>query len=303
MGAYARFRAREGLPQVMLPGLRTPVRLATRHADAEAAPTEPRPIRDRSRVSRDRGRGPAGGTAGAGLRGLPRRLRHVRLRTSGPARRRGARAIAARPFVERAAEDLLSALARKDEADLPGEFAHPLTTVVVREPVGFDDTHRDSAGPCTPPRTSRSPEPHRRRGRGGDRSPARRRPRSTGVRRRTGTSGHRTGVRPERRASGLRPRPPLLPGLRPRVPWRLRRPRPGARPAAGDRARRGPRDGSGTGRASASICCAPRRAARRCSRAVAGRVARARRCGSPFGAPRPAHSPHGDCRVRTDPGP
>ncbi|MET8637919.1 hypothetical protein [Streptomyces sp. NPDC004680] len=52
MGAYARFRARERLPQVMLPGLRTPVRLVTRHADAEAAPTEPRPIRDRSRVPR-----------------------------------------------------------------------------------------------------------------------------------------------------------------------------------------------------------------------------------------------------------
>ncbi|MET8640251.1 hypothetical protein ACWEQ2_05775 [Streptomyces sp. NPDC004096] len=66
--------------------------------------------------------------------------------------------------MERAAEDLLSALARKDEADLPAEFAHPLTTVVVRELVGFDDTDRDSARPCTPPRTSRSPEPHRRRG-------------------------------------------------------------------------------------------------------------------------------------------
>ncbi|MET8640252.1 hypothetical protein [Streptomyces sp. NPDC004675] len=52
VGAYARFRARERLPQVMLPGLRTPVRLVTRHADAEAAPTEPRPIRDRSRVPR-----------------------------------------------------------------------------------------------------------------------------------------------------------------------------------------------------------------------------------------------------------
>ncbi|MGW4623884.1 cytochrome P450 [Streptomyces sp. NPDC004592] len=158
VGAYAEFRAQERLPQVVLPGLQTPVRLVTRHTDVKAALTEPRLIRDRSKVP-----GGAGGAdpqaelLEAAFAGFPADYakyvsghlalfdgeEHARLRVPLTRAFTARRIAALRPFVERVAEDLLSALAPKDEADLLGEFAYPLTTVVVCELVGIDDTDRD----------------------------------------------------------------------------------------------------------------------------------------------------------------
>ncbi|MGW1885561.1 cytochrome P450 [Streptomyces sp. NPDC001970] len=155
---YADLRTRAELPHVVLPELRTPVRLITRYADVKAALTEPRLIRDRSKFP--------GGTGGsdaqdemmaAAFEAFP--AEYVKYMTDhlalfdgeDHARRRApltraftAKRIAAlRSFVERAAGDLIGELAAKDEpADLLGEFAYPLTTVVICELVGVEEEDR-----------------------------------------------------------------------------------------------------------------------------------------------------------------
>ncbi|MFF3687490.1 cytochrome P450 [Streptomyces sp. NPDC002187] len=154
---YANLRAETELPHVVLPELQTPVRLITRYADVKAALTEPRLIRDRSKVP--------GGTEGsdaqdelmaAAFEGFPAEYAkyvtdHLSLFDGEDhARRRApltraftARRIAAlRSFVERAAADLIHELAAKDEVDLLGEFAYPLTTFVICELVGVDEADR-----------------------------------------------------------------------------------------------------------------------------------------------------------------
>ncbi|MFB7665947.1 cytochrome P450 [Kitasatospora sp. NPDC056138] len=158
VGAYAGFRTRAELPRVVLPELRTPVRLVTRYADVRAALTEPRLIRDRSKVP-----GGAGGPdpqaelAAAAFEGFPAEYAkyltgHLALFDGAEhARRRApltraftARRIAAlRSFVERSAGELVRGLAAAGEAaDLLGEFAYPLTTSVVCELVGVDEADR-----------------------------------------------------------------------------------------------------------------------------------------------------------------
>ncbi|MEU5028282.1 cytochrome P450 [Streptomyces milbemycinicus] len=157
VGAYAEFRAQDQLPQVVLPGLTTPVRLVTRYADVKAALAEPRLIRDRSKVPGGAGGGdPQAELVEAAFEGFPAEYAkyvagHLALFDGEDhARRRApltraftARRIAAlRSFVERTAEDLIRGLAEKGEADLLGEFAYPLTTVVICELVGVDEADR-----------------------------------------------------------------------------------------------------------------------------------------------------------------
>ncbi|MER6128593.1 cytochrome P450 [Streptomyces sp. NPDC001795] len=158
VGAYADFRSQDRLPQVVLPGLQTPARLVTRYADVKAALTEPRLIRDRSKV-------PGGADGGdpqtelveAAFEGFPAEYtkyvsghlalfdgeEHARLRSPLTRAFTARRTAALRSFVERAAEDLLGQSAIKGEADLLGEFAYPLTTFVVCELVGVDEADRD----------------------------------------------------------------------------------------------------------------------------------------------------------------
>ncbi|ADI09266.1 cytochrome P450 [Streptomyces bingchenggensis BCW-1] len=157
VGAYAEFRAQDQLPQVVLPGLTTPVRLVTRYADVKAALAEPRLIRDRSKVPGGAGGGdPQAELVEAAFEGFPAEYAkyvagHLALFDGEDhARRRApltraftARRIAAlRSFVERTAEDLIRGLTEKGEADLLGEFAYPLTTVVICELVGVDEADR-----------------------------------------------------------------------------------------------------------------------------------------------------------------
>ena len=158
VGAYADFRSREELPEVVLPGLTTPVRLVTRYADVKAALTEPRLVRDRSRVPGGAdGADPQAELVEAALGGFPAEYvryvsghlalldgpEHARLRTPLTRAFTARRIAALRSFVERTAEDLLRGLAERGEADLLGEFAYPLATVVVCELVGVDEPDRD----------------------------------------------------------------------------------------------------------------------------------------------------------------
>ncbi|MFF5768608.1 cytochrome P450 [Streptomyces tanashiensis] len=153
---YAGLRDGERLPHVVLPGLRTPVRLVTRYEDVKAALTEPRLIRDRSKVP--------GGVEGpdaqeellAPLAELPSAyVRYVSAHLAffdgeEHARRRApltrgftARRIAAlRPFVEESVARLIGDLAGQMEADLLNEFAYPLATSVICELVGVEDADR-----------------------------------------------------------------------------------------------------------------------------------------------------------------
>ncbi|MEV6954388.1 cytochrome P450 [Streptomyces sp. NPDC051183] len=153
---YAGIRAREGLPHVVLPGLRTPVRLVTRYEDVKAALTEPRLVRDRGKVPG----GAEGPDAQAelleSLSEYPPEyaqfvVGHLALFDGEDhARRRApltraftARRIASlRTFVEEAAARLISGLAAKEEADLLGEFAYPLATSVICELVGVEEADR-----------------------------------------------------------------------------------------------------------------------------------------------------------------
>ncbi|MFJ2577892.1 cytochrome P450 [Kitasatospora aureofaciens] len=158
VGAYAAFRTQAELPQVVLPGLETPVRLVTRYTDVKAALIEPRLIRDRSSIpGGTEGSDPQDELLAAAFEAFPADYAkyltgHLALFDGEEhARRRApltraftARRIAAlRTFVERTAAELLDELAAKDEpADLLGEFAYPLTTYVICELVGVEAADR-----------------------------------------------------------------------------------------------------------------------------------------------------------------
>ncbi|GLX21708.1 cytochrome P450 [Streptomyces lavendulae] len=153
---YAGLRDGDGLPRVVLPGLRTPVRLVTRYEDVRAALTEPRLIRDRGRVpggaegpdAQEELLEPLGGLPPEYARYVSAHLafldgeEHARLRTP-LTRAFTARGVAAlRPFVEDSAERLIGELAGREEADLLNEFAYPLATSVICELVGVDAADR-----------------------------------------------------------------------------------------------------------------------------------------------------------------
>ncbi|MDO0916940.1 cytochrome P450 [Streptomyces sp. DT2A-34] len=157
VGAYADLRARPGLGHVLLPGLDTPVRLVTRHEDVRAALSEPRLIRDRSTIAGSDMPDPQAELLAQGLDGLPPEYArylsgHLALfdgdehtRRRGPLTRAfTARRVAAlRPFVEKTAQELIEALAEREQADLLGEFAYPLSTAVICALVGVDAADQD----------------------------------------------------------------------------------------------------------------------------------------------------------------
>ncbi|WP_223242180.1 cytochrome P450 [Streptomyces sp. CBMA123] len=158
VGAYAAFREQAELPQVVLPGLETPVRLVTRYADVKAALTEPRLIRDRTSIATVRAESdPQDELLAAAFDAFPAEYAkylsgHLALFDGEEhARRRApltraftARRIAAlREFVERTAAELLAELADRDRpADLLAAFAYPLSTRVICEVVGVEAEDR-----------------------------------------------------------------------------------------------------------------------------------------------------------------
>lgn len=155
---YAELYADPALPQVVLPGLDTPVRLVTRHEDVKAALTEPRLVRDRSSIPGDLEQAdPQAELLEQSLAAFPAEYRqylsgHLALFDGDEhARRRHpltraftARRVAAQqPFVEKTAHELIEALAGRAEADLLGEFAYPLSTAVICALVGVDPADQD----------------------------------------------------------------------------------------------------------------------------------------------------------------
>ncbi|MFJ2192097.1 cytochrome P450 [Kitasatospora sp. NPDC087861] len=158
VGAYAGFRRQAELPQVVLPGLETPVRLVTRYADVKAALTEPRLVRDRTTIAAAQAESDPQDELMATVFGaFPAEYAkylsgHLALFDGAEHARRRApltrafstrRIAALRGFVERTAADLLAELAAKDEpADLLGEFAYPLTTHLICELVGVEEADR-----------------------------------------------------------------------------------------------------------------------------------------------------------------
>jgi len=158
---YADLRTREELPQVVLPGLTTPVRLVTRYADVKAALTEPRLIRDRTRIPGDADEAQASDAQDelleAASAGLPAEYvkyfaGHLALfdgeehahRRAPLTRAFTARRIAAlRTFVERTADALVAEAEANGGTDLLGAFAYPLATQVICELIGVEEHDRD----------------------------------------------------------------------------------------------------------------------------------------------------------------
>lgn len=158
---YADLRARTDVGHAVLPGLSTPVRLLTRYEDVRAALTEPRLIRDRSRVpGGSEMPDPQAELLAQGMEGFPAEYvqylsGHLALfdgdehtRRRGPLTRvfTARRVSALRPFVEKTAGDLIAALSHRsggEQADLLGEFAYPLCTAVICELVGVDAADQD----------------------------------------------------------------------------------------------------------------------------------------------------------------
>lgn len=155
---YTGLRARPGLGHAVLPGLSTPVRLLTRFDDVRAALTEPRLVRDRTSVPGGSDMpDPQAELLSQGMEGLPAEYvpylsGHLALfdgdehtRRRGPLTRAftARRVSALRPFVEKTARDLIATLAEREQVDLLGEFAYPLSTAVICELVGVDAADQD----------------------------------------------------------------------------------------------------------------------------------------------------------------
>ncbi|GAA3785831.1 cytochrome P450 [Streptomyces coacervatus] len=157
VGAYADLRSRPGLGHVVLPGLDTPVRLVTRHEDVKAALTEPRLVRDRSTVADSEMPDPQAELLASGLEGIPEEYvqylsghlalfdgdEHTRRRSPLTRAFTARRVAALRPFVEKTARELIETLADREQADLLGEFAYPLSTAVICALVGVDAADQD----------------------------------------------------------------------------------------------------------------------------------------------------------------
>lgn len=159
---YAGLRARTDVGHAVLPGLSIPVRLLTRHEDVRAALTEPRLIRDRSGVpGGSEMPDPQAELLAQGFEGFPAEYvqylsGHLALFDGGELTRRrnpltraftARRVSALRPFVEKTARDLIGALSEREQVDLLGEFAYPLSTAVICELVGVDSADQDRV--CT----------------------------------------------------------------------------------------------------------------------------------------------------------
>ncbi|WP_063730405.1 cytochrome P450 [Streptomyces sp. RTd22] len=158
---YAGLRTRDELPHAVLPGLTTPVRLVTRYADVKAALTEPRLIRDRTRIPGDTDEAQASDAQDelleAASAGLPAEYvkyfaGHLALfdgeehahRRAPLTRAFTARRIAAlRAFVERTADALVAEAEANGGTDLLGAFAYPLATQVICELIGVEERDRD----------------------------------------------------------------------------------------------------------------------------------------------------------------
>lgn len=157
VGAYAELRARPGLGHVVLPGMTTPVRFVTRHEEVKAALTEPRLVRDRSTIADSAMPDPQAELLAQGLDGLPPEYlpylsghlalfdgdEHARRRHPLTRAFTARRVAALRPFVEKTARELVDALAKRERADLLGEFAYPLSTAVICALVGVDASDQD----------------------------------------------------------------------------------------------------------------------------------------------------------------
>ncbi|MCX4824541.1 cytochrome P450 [Streptomyces sp. NBC_01142] len=156
---YAQLREQAPLVRVTLPGLETPVWLATRYDDVKAALSERRLVRDRSKIP-DVEEGP---DATAELIEVthafpPEYIKyldglalfdgdeHTRRRTHLTRTFTARRVNALRPHMERTTADLLRALAEKREADLLGDFAYPLATSLICELIGVDEADRRQVG-------------------------------------------------------------------------------------------------------------------------------------------------------------
>ncbi|MGW6908679.1 cytochrome P450 [Streptomyces sp. NPDC054940] len=150
---YADLRSRPDLGHAVLPGLDTPVRLITRYEDVRAALTEPRLIRDRTAVPGGSDMpDPQAELLAQGFEGLPEEYlpylsghlslfdgdEHTRRRNPLTRAFTARRVSALRPFVEKTARELIAGLGEREQADLLGEFAYPLSTAVICELVGVD---------------------------------------------------------------------------------------------------------------------------------------------------------------------
>ncbi|MGR3936488.1 cytochrome P450 [Streptomyces sp. BRA346] len=158
---YADLRTRDELPHAVLPGLTTPVRLVTRYADVKAALTEPRLIRDRTRIPADTDAAEASDAQDelleAASAGLPAEYvkyfsghlalfdgeEHAHRRAPLTRAFTARRITALRAFVERTADALVAEAEANGGTDLLGAFAYPLATQVICELIGVEERDRD----------------------------------------------------------------------------------------------------------------------------------------------------------------
>ena len=151
---YARLREQAPLVRVALPEMETQSWLITRYEDVEAALTDPRFIRDASKLPGHEGEPNIVDKMLEGYQ-LPKEYHNyfdALVLTDGEehARKRGVitraftanRLKALRPRVEQITHDLYQTLSAKGEADLIGEFTTPLAGAALCELVGIEEADR-----------------------------------------------------------------------------------------------------------------------------------------------------------------
>ncbi|GGO36660.1 cytochrome P450 [Streptomyces lasiicapitis] len=146
---YAELREKGPLVHVSLHGLDTPVWLVTGYEDAKDALTDPRFVRDATKLAGQEGPSiadqmiaayglPAEYAQYLGILVLADGEEHARVRNLLVRSFTARRVNALRPQLEKVTEDLYTALKAKGEADLVGEFGYAIAATAICELMGVD---------------------------------------------------------------------------------------------------------------------------------------------------------------------
>ncbi|MFE0105097.1 cytochrome P450 [Streptomyces sp. NPDC059009] len=142
----------QGLTRATLPDLETPVWLITRYEEAKAALSDPRFVRDSSKLPGQDGPSiadqmieayglPADYSPYLGILVLADGEEHARLRNLITRSFTARRIAGLRPQIEQIVDDLYAKLSAKGEGDLLEELGYPLAATVICELIGIDQQH------------------------------------------------------------------------------------------------------------------------------------------------------------------
>jgi cytochrome P450 len=150
---YGRLREQAPVVPVLFPNVPKPVWLITRYEEVKAALTDPRFVNNRNNVPGVEG--PSAMEQMLDALGVPPEFRdylnglvsrdgsdHTRLRSLVAPAFSPRRMEAMRSHVERIAEELITVIKEKGEADLMADFAVPLAGLIICELIGVDEADR-----------------------------------------------------------------------------------------------------------------------------------------------------------------